>query len=438
MGVHRPKITFVNHASFIFEYRDVRLICDPWLEGTAFNHGWRLLSRTRFRPEDFGSISHLWFSHQHPDHFSPRDIRAIAPALRRNINVLYQHTRDKKVVRFCKALKFRSAVELRDRKWTTIAPDVQLMCGTWDDRDSWLAIRTPDTTILNVNDCFIETSQQAAQIAACVGPVDLLLTQFSFANWAGNPSDVEHRRNEANLKLREIRLQVDAIKPSTVLPFASFVWFSHAENFYHNADMNRVADIARWIEDSLKRSAVVLYPGDAWEVGDEHDWRPAAEKYSRDINDILNAGPKDFAPIIEPERLESAMREFLKRVKKRNPAIVFVPRLTTSAYVTDLDRGYELSLSGLRELPPGHRVDINLGSDSLHFALRAPWGANALGVNGRFTVPPGGDRERFFRFFRGADINDHGFAMDYRWAARQVLRAIARRAGIQTPAKRWR
>ena len=33
-------ITFVNHASVIFSHKNIRLITDPWLFGSASNNGW--------------------------------------------------------------------------------------------------------------------------------------------------------------------------------------------------------------------------------------------------------------------------------------------------------------------------------------------------------------------------------------------------------------
>jgi len=80
-------VEWVNHASFVVESGTVNLICDPWLDGTAFNHGWRLISPTIFRYEDFARVTHIWFSHEHPDHFSPSNLKRIPEQFRRNVTV---------------------------------------------------------------------------------------------------------------------------------------------------------------------------------------------------------------------------------------------------------------------------------------------------------------------------------------------------------------
>jgi len=85
-------IRWVNHASFIVETDRARLICDPCIEGTAFNDGWRLLSPTQFSYRDFERITHIWFSHEHPDHFAPPNLRKIPEEYRRRITVLSHGT----------------------------------------------------------------------------------------------------------------------------------------------------------------------------------------------------------------------------------------------------------------------------------------------------------------------------------------------------------
>ena len=65
------QIEWINHASFIVNSGSVRLIADPWLFGRAFNESWELFVPSKFTADDFDSVTHIWFSHEHPDHFSP-------------------------------------------------------------------------------------------------------------------------------------------------------------------------------------------------------------------------------------------------------------------------------------------------------------------------------------------------------------------------------
>jgi len=422
-------IEWVGHASFVYRNADVNLICDPWLSGTAFNRGWRQISEPRFRPEDFASISHIWFSHQHPDHFYPPDLRRIPPEVRARITILYHHTIDKKVVRFCQSLGFKEQIELRDRRWRELSPDVKVLCGTWFDRDSWLAIRSETSTVLNLNDCVVDSDHLAKQIARAVGPVDVLLTQFSYAEFQGNADDPLRQRASAAEKLRRIAIQVRNLHPRFTIPFASYVYWCHPENFYMNAEMNRVDRVAAFLERELGARAVVLYPGEIWPIGSEHDSIASAERYRIDLEAKLAAGPTEVPAGIPRETLDRAAVAFVDRQARNNSLLAYFPRRSTVVELSDVLRAdgrplrLILDMSGMRETR--EPADITMHSESLLFCLRAPWGSNALHVNARFTSH--GSHDRFFDFFKPTDWADHGYALEPKRIP-LLVRAAARRA----------
>jgi hypothetical protein len=97
---------WVNHASFLLETGKIKLICNPWIEGTAFNNGWRLVSPTKCACQDFAGVTHIWFSHEHPDHFSPSNLHSIPEEFRRRITVLFRRTEDKRSIKVCAAMGF--------------------------------------------------------------------------------------------------------------------------------------------------------------------------------------------------------------------------------------------------------------------------------------------------------------------------------------------
>ncbi len=101
------EITWINHAGFQLRSGAISLVCDPWLSGSAFGNGWNLLSPTRFTAEQLGQATHFWLSHEHPDHFSPHDLRSVPAEQRPKITILFQHTRDRRVAKFCESLNFR-------------------------------------------------------------------------------------------------------------------------------------------------------------------------------------------------------------------------------------------------------------------------------------------------------------------------------------------
>ncbi|HET9030232.1 MAG TPA: hypothetical protein VFN49_08645, partial [Candidatus Aquilonibacter sp.] len=125
--------------------------------------------------------------------------------------------------------------------------------------------------------------------------------------------------------------------------------------------------------------------------------------------------PVDRSAAVPPEKLERACVEFLKRIKNRNPLLPMLPNMDTTIELTDVERRVHLDLDGLRDAHGSEAPDIAMSSESLLFALRAPWGSNALAVNGRYTEPRPGSAKRFFNLFRAADLNDHGKGFDFTW-----------------------
>lgn len=423
------RVTWVNHASFIYSAGGTHLLCDPWLSGTAFNNGWRHITDTRFAPEDFARVTHVWISHQHPDHFAPQDLRRVPRADRERVTLLYQPTPDKLVVNWLRSAGYANVVELEFQRWTRISDDLEILCGSLAD-DSWLAIRGNGKTILNVNDCVLKRRADIEEIRRFAGTVDVLFTQFSYAQWIGNPADTERRRKDAAEKFDRIRLQCEILDPAIVVPFASFVYFSNAENFFMNDSMNRVGDVARFVEGELGRRAIVLYPGETWNVGDVRDWKAAAERYEDDARAKVSAGPVDAPAKVDLDRLLATIGSFLQRVRKKNPLAGMVMRESTSFYVTDHRQAFKLSVKGAERIDATRcEVDVVTSSDNLLYAFRMPWGGNTLHVSGRFEsyVPDG-----HLRFF-GVMSKLHYYnktALNLRWLAGQgarVHRGIARR-----------
>lgn len=394
------KITFVNHASFIVEYKSIRLICDPWTEGTAFDNGWSLLSKTQFSYEDFKSITHIWFSHEHPDHFSPPCLSKIPLEHRRNISILFQETIDGKVLDFCRKLEFKTLISLKENQFYTLAEDFEILCNPFVDGDSYALFKTPTQRVLNLNDCVINTKGNAARLASLIGPVDVLFTQFGYANKVGNTADTAQRKAASKEKLQRIRLQTEYLKPRIVVPFASFIYFSHEENKYMNDGMNDIGHVHEFIRDELQIPCTVLYPNDSWNINTSWDSRDSIQKYRNDMQAISS---RSFlhATTVDIEALQRQAKKFLDTIQKGYPPIKkLLETKTTSIYLTDHQQAFLLSgKDGLTAHTASYDTcDVALGSESLSYVFKYLWGGDTLHINARFQIPSHGDYSRFRSF----------------------------------------
>ena len=132
-----PIITFVNHASVIFSYKKIHLITDPWLFGSAFNNNWDLISKSKMQIKDFESITHIWFSHEHPDHFAIQVLRSIPEEIRKKIHVLFQDTLDHRVAKKCREFGFH-VTEMKHNKLYKLDDEFNVKCNPYGFYDSWL------------------------------------------------------------------------------------------------------------------------------------------------------------------------------------------------------------------------------------------------------------------------------------------------------------
>ena len=67
-----PSIKFINHASVVLENENTKLLSDPWYFGNVFHEGWSLIYENEEEEilEILQTITHIWISHEHPDHLS--------------------------------------------------------------------------------------------------------------------------------------------------------------------------------------------------------------------------------------------------------------------------------------------------------------------------------------------------------------------------------
>ena len=82
----KTSIKFINHASVIVSDNSISVLSDPWYEGDAFHKGWNLLHETKTNDVEviLNEITHIWISHEHPDHFSISFFKKFSSKLKKN------------------------------------------------------------------------------------------------------------------------------------------------------------------------------------------------------------------------------------------------------------------------------------------------------------------------------------------------------------------
>ena len=400
------EIEFVNHASIIFSHKEVQLMCDPWMEGEVFDNGWRHLAPTKFQYSDFERINYIWFSHEHPDHFFPPNIKKIEEKYRKNITVLYKKTNDRKVVEFLEKLNYKNVVELEEGKWFDLSDEVQLVCHSFS-HDSWMAIKQGEHTILNTNDCLVNTKELAEDILKITGDVSILMTQFSYGQFEGNSDQPEKRRAAVAKKYRQIDNQLAVFKPKYFIPMASFVYFCHEENYYMNDSINKIGDVFDYYTAKNEVKPVVLYLEDKWTLSEEYQGSDKAiESWEVHYQNVVNKPNLLSSQNISLADLNKSANSYVeqfkakpnlfKKLKKTAPLLV---------YVTDFNKVMELSFEGIKD-SNSNEYDVKLSSEVLSYCMKFGWGFNTTHVNGRLYHSENGF-ENFLKYESLSNLLNH-------------------------------
>jgi len=401
---NKLQIRLVNHACIIIEAGQVKLLCDPWLSGSAFNNGWDLVVPNEISIGDL-DFTHIWISHEHPDHFSPKDLHGIVPARRKSITVYYQETKDKKVKEFCESLGF-NVQELKDFERYEIGSESFITSATSRGSDSWLLFEYGEQRLLNLNDCFVKDKIEIARIKECVGNIDVLMSQYSFANWVGNESDQHSQQSIAGMYLEIFADQARILDPKFVIPFANFTYFSHEENFYLNKFASKVSDAVAALNE-LSCQPIVLSPMQVFELGREFD-NNIGLKFWLEAHRALSDRPKRSSPKISIDQLTEAFGEYQNRLKVKNDWSKIVQKKNDGSlpaccvYLTDHNQAFEFDITQALSVTdvPKEECAIVLSSDSLNFLLKHEWGRGTLQINGRFQA----NYKKFVDFIRQTQI----------------------------------
>ena len=199
-------IQFYSHACFCVENDNALLLNDPYLSGTAFNDGWDLIVSDVVFERISEKNLFIYYSHEHPDHFSIPFLKSMQRENRKEITIIYQKTRDGRVKTFLENEGF-SVLEAQKNERIEFSKDFFITIGHVPFYDSWALIEVDGKKILNANDCILETPDRVKDIKNITDTVDILFTQFSYANWVeGGVSDSSSRASLANEKLERIRI----------------------------------------------------------------------------------------------------------------------------------------------------------------------------------------------------------------------------------------
>ena len=419
MKKNKTKVHFINHASILIEHNDISLLSDPWYQGDVFHKGWNLIHELQDEEIDrlLDKVSHIWISHEHPDHFSILFFKKFGQKIKSNkIKLLFQAVSDKRVEDFLVKSGYDLQILTYDL-WTKLSDDFDILCFKDGFYDSGLAVKTSDKTILNLNDCEINNEKKLSKLVSKIGKCDILATQFSYAAWKGGVENSSWRRLAAKEKIETMKLQSLYFEPKMVIPFASYIYFSNYANFYLNDASNNPNDV---IEAFKKEDTTinVMKPFESFEnLEAEVDNKESIEFWDYAYNSIDKRKLNSFDTVSFKE-LEESFNLYTDRIFKRNsrwfmqlvkylsPLSAFKP-VVINIYDLEITVNLDLFSNNLKQT--SSNPDISMSSESLKFLLKNTFGFDTLTVNGCFEESSVSGFSRAARTLAIENLNNMGF-----------------------------
>ena len=190
-------ITYLNSASVLIEDKNVKILCDPWLDGEEYFGSWGIYPPYDFKPEKFDHVDFIHISHIHPDHCSSKTLSR----LNKKIPILIHEFPEKFLKSFLENLGFE-VIELEHNKRTKLKENVHINVLAADDCnpeicgklmgcnaleknygtsqiDTLSVIDNGNEVIVNTNDCpFPIAEKTSVKVKQLYPNIDFLLVGY--------------------------------------------------------------------------------------------------------------------------------------------------------------------------------------------------------------------------------------------------------------------
>ncbi len=419
----KSSIRLINHASVKISIDNIKIITDPWYSGSVFHKGWKLIHEL---PNDqikehIKDIDYIYISHEHPDHFSPSfflDKKLKLILKENNTKIIFQKTKDKRVFNFLNKNGY-NVIEIPDNKYFTLNSDLKIKIIKFGYIDSALIIEGSKEKILNLNDCPLNDVEKIKEFKNKHGNFDLLLTQFSYAAWKGGKDNNSYRKYAAEEKIKTLTNQFKILGCKTVVPFASFIYFSNILNKYMNDEINKPHVFQKSLNDDI--NSVILKPGEKQFIEELKQDQNSLNFWKDQYDKIETNNVEHFDVSVEFNKLKEEYNNYRKKIFNINSKLLiyisskikflkfFQP---LNIFLLDHKKNYNFSIfNGFNEASD-QKSDISMHSESLMFILKNDFGYDTLTVNGCFDASKNGFIKSTRTFAIGS-LNSMGLKLNF-------------------------
>ena len=373
----------LNHASLLIVMGQVRLLTDPWYEGTAFDEGWKLRWDNPEAIALAATATHLWVSHPHSDHLHLPTLQKICQ-INPNIIVLANRSYNYDMCGQFQALGFGSVQPFGENQTIYLTEHCTLQRISSGIIDSMLVIRWNNVTILNLNDCVLQ-KRALRTIARRIGKIDLLLCNFNHAGKLLHFPEKTPEEVQETLKAH-YRHQTRLLAPNYVLPYASHHQYASPFSIRQNLSMLEPDDL---VEAAPDIHTIPLYPGQCVKIDfSAPSNRPivigqAQDRAAEAGTSRVSAGLPDRIP--SSKEFQDAAEIFAKRMDHSfGPLRRLLPSITVR--IREDQRIMRMRSGRFQETADNGSADIEACAEKFLHWLSLPYGTDSFVVGGHFGI----------------------------------------------------
>jgi UDP-MurNAc hydroxylase len=336
------KVTALGHAGLKVEAATATLLVDPWFspEG-AFQGSWfqypdnsHLLGPRVLNP------TAVVISHEHLDHVDPWFLARIPSS----VPVVIPRYPSPVLRGKVESAGARTILEVPPWEQVEVAEGTSVFFVSEEspmNHDSAIVILGDGQSLLDLNDARLSPVQFRSIKQKAGGQIDLFAFQGAGASWYPMAYRYpEERKRELSgqkrlAKFAYVGSSIKLLDPVAALPFAGPPCFLDPALFAHNAEMETgifpdQQQVADWLRTRSIDNAVVLLPGDAWDLESrrkdgDHTWdgfslsdrwpylKRYAERRRRHLQAVLARYPHPSESLWEP------FRQYFERLLSMSP-----------------------------------------------------------------------------------------------------------------------
>tara|TARA_B100001250_G_C19804468_1_gene792622 strand:- start:1317 stop:2516 length:1200 start_codon:yes stop_codon:yes gene_type:complete len=377
------KIKFINHACFQIIRDNHSILVDPWFSGKVFNNSWALLEDTDIKSLDLSNLTHIFLSHEHPDHLNWSTLRKIREATNQKIEVFMPSRGNDNVESMMNKVGFEYKEFEPFNTYRTNKHDFSFSFFK-KNHDSAIVFEIDEKIIFNKNDCEFSARELSFIKERHLGgrDIDVLFNQFSLAGYYGNKEDTMSLNAAKQKHITDLVEAHTSLNPKLTVPFASFIRFCRKENSYLN---DYIVGLPEIIEALGRDKMFVPYyleeiPENANEEKSLINCKQWEEKFKKETQKT-----PDISPVVSQQTLEESFGKFQtqnNRNRHLTPSDDFkVKILDTNKFCTFNFNNSEISFS-----EESYKACAEVSSHDLDCLFRLPWGADTMNITACFNV----------------------------------------------------